>query len=1075
MMKWILPAICLSITVCSAQPDFRFHHYGQSEGLPATGIRDIVEDSDGMIWLATNNGLTSFNGYHFTVFRNANGSQPQLASNDITALYSLNQNDLLVGTTAGLHYFDHRKQRFINYWDSLPPSYISQIIPSQLGGFWIGSSTGLYYLDSIGKIPVPFFPDKSSSLYRTGIFSLYQDNSGHLWITTSRKGFFKLTIQTKELVNYRHQPNDPHSLSSDIMRQMVALPDGRLILGTADAGYNVFDPHTHQFTQHTHQPTNPTSLSSTAAFSLMVDANNNLWVGTWANGLNLIETNTWTGRYFKNNPDNRYSICGNSITTLFESRTGDIWIGTSSTGLSRLSPTDQLFDRYLHDSQRENTLTLPYVKSIYQDAQGDLWFGTHQGGLNRYHPATQDYQVYLRPDESRDALARGTIWSISESTDGYLWLGTSRGVGKLHPTSGKITFLPYEEDQSDPRKLSGNNVLKVLDDHAGSLWVGLYYGGLNRVDLATGVIEKFQNNESDPHSLTSNNTNDIFIDHKNRVWVASDEGLNLLNHDQRNFTRYLNQSEISVFHLNEDKNGLIYAATDIGLVIIDTERATTSIISEAQGLHADHVNSVLIDGEGIVWLAHNVGIDRYDPVKKQFVYFDERTGLCANDSESKSCFQSQSGKLYFGGTGGVTGFDPTKLKGPLRTPRVLFTGLSIFNKAIPVSDSSVLKQSIRSTDRITLNYSDYVFALEFAAPEFHQPHRIRYAYQLDGFDKDWIYTDARDRKAVYTNVPAGTYTLKVRASDIHGEFENEYTKLMVTITPPWWKTWWAQFVLYSSLVLFVLIAFRARVAFMQRQNKLLEEQVAARTVEVNQQRLKLQAQAEALEIANQQKTRLFSIIAHDLRSPLNSLKALLTLLDPGILTSADLDKMKKELGQRVEVISGVMENLLGWAYGQLELEAIRLEKVDVIRIFNEMAELYQPIAGKKDIQILVSTNQVPAALADVNMLRAILRNLTNNAIKFTRSGGVITLLARFENQELIVEVQDTGVGMNDQQLKNLFSIDKHSTVGTGGERGVGLGLQLVHEFVAKLNGRLWVKSQPDVGTTFSFSLPIDLS
>ncbi len=1067
----LLVLILLGVRVF-AQPDFRFHRYGLNDGLPSPNVRAIAEDRYGQIWFATANGLASFNSYNFAVFRNAGGTQPELASNDITTIFPLTTGDLLIGTTAGLHLFDHRKQVFRNLWGTLPRSYISAIVPDPKGGYWVGSSSGLYHSTAANKIPEPYIKSEQSPLYNTGIFGMHLDADNRLWITTSRKGFFKLIPGTQTLVNYRANASDPTSLSSDVMRQIISLPDGRLAVGTADAGYNIFDPRTENFERFNHDPSDPTSLSSTSAFSLLLDSKNNLWIGTWANGLNLINTQTWRGRYFKNNPDNPYSVCSNSITTLFESSTHDIWIGSGSGGVSRLTPADQFFDRYRHDSANPNSLTVSYVRSIHEAADSTVWFGTNQGGLNRYNPSTGMYTVYLKPDGSRESLSRGTIWSISESPEGNIWIGTSRGVGEWNRITDQISFLAYDPDQDDPKKLSGNNILKVLDDHRGSLWVGIYYGGLNRMNINTRVIEKYLHDDHDPLSLSGDEVNDIFIDHANRIWVVCDNGLNLFDEKTKTFKHFFDEDDApSIVHISEGKNGTLYLGTSRGLGIFNPDNNTVDYIGEAEGLAANHVNSVLTDNRGFTWLGTNNGIDRYDPITKEMLHLNEQHGLCANDTEATSCFASKSGKLYFGGIDGVTAFNPKDLFIDQPASRILFTGLSVFNKPIIVSDTSLLHHSIYTTDTIALNYSDYVFALEFAALRFDVPAGIRYAYKLEGFDKNWLYTGSNDRKAVYTNVPHGIYTLKVKASDVHGRFDDHFIQMTIIITPPWWKTWWAYILFYGSIILIIALVVRARIAFIKQQNRLLEKQVSERTAEVEHQKEKLEMQAAALEKANLQKSKLFSIIAHDLKSPLNSLQALITLMDPKIITSDELDTMKKEVGKRVEGMSDVMSNLLTWASSQLEEERLVIKSVDPGMVIQEMIELYTPIAAKKDIRLHTKLQHQSNVLADVNMLRAILRNLTNNAIKFTPAGGEITLASRENQDELIIMVKDSGVGMDAARVEKLFTDNSISTIGTGGERGIGLGLQLVYDFVVKQKGRVWAESKPGEGSAFSFTLP----
>lgn len=1064
MKSYLLAPLLLLSWAALAQPDFRFHRYGIGDGLPSPGIREVIEDRYGFIWVGTNDGLAQFNGYEFKVFRKTRGQHAELTSNDITSLFPLESGDLLVGTNTGLNAFDHKKQKFRSLWPGLPESYISKILADGKGGFWVSSSTGLYYLPKIDSIPTAVFPDNSAPLHNTGIFSMYLDTDRQLWITTSRKGFFRVNTNTKEVKNYRHNPDDPASLSSDVMRQITALPDGRLVLGTASAGYNVFDPKTETFTRYNHNPDDPTTLSSTAAFALLADSKQQLWVGTWANGLNVINTQTWKGRYFKNNPDDPYSLSNNSITCLFESSGGDLWVGSSSGGVCRLTPREQLFHRYRYDSRNTNSLSIPFVRSLLEDRDGKLWLGTNQGGLNRFDPITQQYTVYLQPDESRDALSRGTIWSISEGENDKLWLGTSRGVALFDKKTGKANYYPYGDDG---KSFSGNNVLKVLDDHKGNLWVGIYNGGLNRMDTRTGKITIYPFSPGDATTIPTENVNDLLLDHAGRLWVLCDSGLGLFDESTGTFKRYLNApADPSLFQIAEGKDERLYIATSAGVAVFDVATEKTEYVGEEEGLIADHANSVLVDDDGQLWVATNFGVTRYNPATGSVAHFSEVDGLVHNDTEAKACFKSKDGRMYFGGTGGATSFHPRDLANARPAPKLAYTGLSILNKPVVVSDTTALPESLYASSDITLQYSDYVFAVEFAALEFDLPSKIKYAYQLEGLDANWIYTDANDRKAVFTNLSPGRYVLKVKASDATGAFTDDFVSLGVRVIPPWWKTWWARVFFYGAVVAIAFGIFRARIEFVRKQNRLLEEQVAARTAEVSHQKEELEAQAEALEKANAQKNKLFSIIAHDLKTPLNSLKGIVALLDPRILTAEDLGNIRADISKRVDGLSAGMENLLEWASGQLELEHIHIEKVNVPDVMGEIVALHSAQAAKKQITLRTATENPVYMPTDVNMLRGILRNLTANAIKFTEAGGSVTLSVEKLPDEYVLRVTDTGVGMDSERAAQLFSATIKSTAGTEGERGMGLGLQVVNDFTRKLGGRLWVVSSPGAGTTF---------
>ncbi|MFN8334410.1 MAG: two-component regulator propeller domain-containing protein [Cyclobacteriaceae bacterium] len=1070
--SWMLVCLLLSFQLLAQPSHYRFHRYDNREGLASSTVNALAEDSYGFIWIGTADGLCRFDGYSFKVFRKSDNAETGLNSNWITALLALENGDLWVGTEEGLLYFDSRSEKFTQVHKELniEPTYISKILPDGAGNLWVGTKSGLYFVSADKKV-TSYKPVKGdpTSLSQENIFDLLLDSQNRLWVSTSRGGLDMMLPDKKSFRVFRNDPKDPASISSDFLRKMILMPDGKILVGTSDRGFNVLDPATFTFTNFNHDPANVHSLSSTSAFSFLLDSQKHLWVGTWSSGLNLFDLSTGRATRFMNNPDDPYSIPNNAIRCMLQTSTGDIFIGTDNGGVARFNARDQQMVRYQHNTRDENSLFTNLIKSVYEDEDRVLWIGTTHGGLNKYDPRTEQFSVYIKPDNTQDGRARGTIWSISPGENNILWLGTSRGVGKFNKLTGVCTF--YEPDDRKPEGISANNILKVHDDGQGSVWIGTWYGGLNRLDIKSGKFEHFFGSETDSTALPSNNITDIHQDKRGRIWVATEGSLSLFDARKRNFS-HIPLGKASVLMITEDEKGTLWLASSEGLIKYDPETHQKEIIQEKNGLSGNLLNTVLVDLEGWIWIGSNKAIDRYNPVTKKIFRYDVTDGLAGNDTESRACFRSKSGKLFFGGSEGLTAIDPQKLTSNNLKPKIQLTNLLLFNKSVSVSDTTVLTQTLHTARKLSLDYSNYIFAIEFSALNFDQADRNQYSYKLEGFDKDWVTTGYADRKAVYTNVPPGDYTFRVKASNNAGVWNEEGIELKITIIPPWWKTWWAQAIFYMALAGCVFLFFQVRVSVIKHQKRLLEEQVRVRTAEVVQQKEEIQSQAERLQELNTTKDKLFSIIAHDLRGPLNSLQGIMSLLDPKILTSEDLAGMKSNLSSRIESIAGVMDNLLQWAKSQMKGERVKPELVKLELVMQEMMKLFTPLAESKNVTLSNAVHAGLQVFADINQLRAILRNLISNAIKFTPEGGRVEVAASGNQQTVTLSVSDTGVGISPEQAAGLFSITTNvSTRGTAGETGVGLGLLLVKEFVEKNKGRVWVEPNTGAGTTFHVTLP----
>lgn len=1058
MMFRKLPLIFLFIIFLSDLPaqeyNYRFHTYTTENGLPSLVVNSILEDSYGFIWVGTTNGLSRFDAYTFNAYSLQNKRGDILKDLEINSLNN-GDNDLIwVGTNEGLFHFNTRTEKSISVIDSVAVNAV--VIKQNI--IWIGTDDGLIRYD-IETENFEHISVVNDDISNAPIFDLLLDNNKKLWISTVGHGLLYLN----EGVVISYNTSNGSGISSNYTREIEQLSTGEIAVGTEDSGLNILNTTTQEFKIFNREEDNQNTLSSNSAYSLLVDSKNQLWIGTWAHGLNLYDDQKNTFERFTANPDDPTSIPNNFIKCLYQSSDGTLWIGTEGRGLARFNENEQQIIRFTHNTQNENSISRSIIKSVYEQEDGTIWIGTSQAGLNRYDPATRKFKTYLSSNGSRDAMARGTIWSISSDGADILWLGTSRGIGKLNVQTDEITFITPQE-----KGLLGNNVLKVLDDGTGNLWAGSWYGGLNKMDIASGSFEQFTHDPTQLNSIASNNVNDILIDNKNQVWVATSESLSKLSKDGKSFKNY----PFNTLMIAEDKNQNLWLSTTNGLAKLSLATDSLYFFTENDSLSTTKVNSIIVGGNGDIWLGSNLGIDVFSPGIGVIKHLDKADGLVSNNIVSRANYKGKSGNFYFGGNEGLSQIDPMKLDVNFATPKIQFTNLLLFNKPVFTKDSTFLTQSVHTQKEVTLDYTDYIFAFEFAALDFNRAAEVTYEYQLEGFDKGWISTFAQNRKAVYTNVPAGNYTLKVRSKSV-GSKNSTQNSIGIIITPPWWRTWWAQIISYGSLVLLIVAIFRIRFAVIKKQKHLLELEVKTRTSEIEKQKKELEDQAQQLQGLNEQKDKLFSIVSHDLRNPLATLKGTVSLLDPQILRDEDLEKIRTDIGERIEGVTLVILNLLDWSRSQMAGETTNPEAIDLFALAERKIRLFSDPAKSKKITL---NNNFPKGLnvyADVNQVRTIFRNVLGNAIKFSKEGGVIQLNAAVNEKAVTIEIKDHGTGMNEDKIKTLFSLETNiSTPGTSGEKGVGLGTLLIKEYAEKNGGNVWVESAIGKGTSVFFTLPL---
>ena len=1103
----LLPLLAPVIT-SAGQPRFELEYLAVEDGLSHSTVWDIHQDARGFLWFATQDGLNRYDGYEVKVYKNLPGDSHSLSDNDVLGLREDRRGWLWLATRTGLERFDPLSERFHRY--RLDPERRSTVetmyffFEDRLGDIWVSGDSGLYrYLpeeDAFQRIPLG--PQGSTPAdEEDGIWSLADGPDGGLWIG-SQRGLRRFDRDSETFEHYRHDPEDPNSLSHDEVNVIGVDPAGILWIG-GKKGLHRFDRSTGAFTRYEQ------ALESTQAVPLgevwyllglegetlrvlgsnglsRLDRNRDLlvregsaamaeesysfweddrgiWIGTLTQGLYRWDDGQAELFHLGADAKKHDRLRSEAVHDVFADATGVVWI-SGYQGVAKYDPRREQFEIYRAD-QTPLSLSGNGIWGIHEDRSGDLWIGTYDQGLNRVDRAAGTVTHYDAVEPGTDeGLGSPVVTSIVEDGSGGLWIGGLDGLARLDPDRQR--FVHYRHDPEDPRSLSAPEVYSLFLGRSGTLWIGTETA-LDRFDRERERFTHYRHDPKDPETLVRGPIYSLLEDQAGFVWAGSaNYGLSRIDPETGKGPRYVSGSSgpnglsgSGVAALHEDGSQVLWIGTfGGGLYRLDAQRQVLRPFRMADGLPSDSVVGILEDAEHRLWLSTFHGLSRFDPATEIFLNFDVADGLPSRVFSSGSAYRSSSGEMFLGGIGGLVAFFPERIEGDPHPPRLAITDLKLMHKSVTPqpegsASSSPLQQSITATRELVLNYRQKVVSFELAALHFASPQENRYAYRLDGFDPDWIPTTAQRRTAQYSNLDAGDYLFRWRAANKHGKWHPKEGRIRVVVLPAPWETWWA----YSLYTLAFLLAMAA---FMHRQRKKFERE----------RRINLR-----LRQVDRMKDELLANTSHELRTPLYGMTGLAeALVDgaKGTLASA----VKKDLsmiaasGHR---LAGLVDDILDFSRLRDDNLELLLKPVDLHALSDIVLTMAGPLAAGKEVELISSVSAgLPAAMADEARLQQVLYNLIGNAVKFTVEGRV-EVSGRVDGERLEISVTDTGIGISPQHQERIFASFEQADASIEREYGgAGLGLAVSRRLVELHGGRLWVESKLGEGSRFAFTLPI---
>ncbi|MGE5125646.1 MAG: two-component regulator propeller domain-containing protein [Betaproteobacteria bacterium] len=683
-------------------------------------------------------------------------------------------------------------------------------------------------------------PARGDSLPHDDVRALLESRSGAIWVGTLGGGLARLDPASGRFTRYRHLAGDEGSLPDDEVRALHEDSQGSLWVGTMKGGLARFVPESGRFVRYAHDPARRGSLGKGMIRAIGEDSRHTLWVAT-DEGLDQWRPETQSFVAFRHDAARPFSLSDDSISAIYSDRGGVLWVGTKTAGLNRWNPSSGVFTSYAPDPAAAATLSSRVITSLAEGPEGALWIGTFGGGLDRLDRRSGLYTVF-RATGRPGSLGDDRVMSLLVDRGGSLWAGTL-AAGLYRLAAGGAGFERFRHDPADPGSLANDGVTCLLEARDGAIWAGTYGGGLHRFEAGHRRFSRFAHDPKRADSLASDVVTALAEEADGTLWVGTrGGGLDSLDprsgkarHFRHDVKEPASLAADTVYALLVDASGTLWVGTEGGgldrwdAAERSAGRAAFRHHTERQGLPNNVVYQVLADERGFVWASTNRGLFRLDPRDGSLRTYDTSHGLPGDEFNYGAAYRSARGEMFFGGTNGFVSFFPDLVRSNEHVPAVVLTAVTKLNR--PVS----FPRPLADVDAVEIGWRDYFFSFEFAALDFTAPERNRYAYRLEGFDRDWIDSGSI-RRATYTNVAPGSYTFRVRAANNDGVWNERGLALRVRVVPPPWRTPWA----YAG---YLLAAGAALYAWARGQRRRLEREAES------SRRLELEVQKRTAELA----------------------------------------------------------------------------------------------------------------------------------------------------------------------------------------------------------------------------------
>jgi signal transduction histidine kinase/ligand-binding sensor domain-containing protein len=870
VLAWLLasPAADAAQNRWNGLTETVFRHITSEDGLPKGFYTSLAEDGDGFIWIGTSDGLARWDGYRTRIFRpdpNGAGAPGSIPAHFIQRLHIDQQGRLWIGTVSGgLARYDREHERFIpiasgqNGSSGLSNSTINAIADDGNGGIWVATDGGVDHVDpATGSVKHLQYNASEPDAIATGrITALMQTTDRTLWIGAANG----VTWREPDGAGFHHLMLPGVRSNSEISTFLQAT-DGRIWIGTTKSGAFVFDPKSKRIQAIQEQGIADNQMPSEWISCITETRPGEIWLGTFGQGIIVIDSTSMQTRRIRHDPIIGASLDDDTVWAILRARSGLVWVATVR-GVNHHAADQTAILSVFALGSHHASLSNPDVRALMTAADGRIWLGLGANGVKIVDPvgqnplatATERIQTLdIDPSQPDTALQKGRIHVIQSASNGFVYLGTDQGLYRAD-LSGRhikrmntsqniaaegVTDLLQDGDRlitggrdglwthdllnnavlpkrqlEGTEQLTDTRITALAHDTADTIWIGTR-NGLNRLNTKTHTVERILPYSGDPRALAAGFISSLLTDRQGRLWVGTLGG------------------GISILE-GRDANG----------------RAHFRQIGTTQGLPNPHVDMLLADHDGGIWVSTDDGLAVIDPVNFTVRALSRADGLAIDSYWADAGTVTAQGELLFGGKGGFSVVRPNAMHEWAYSPPLVITDIRIGGETIAAA-----RMNGSANGRLDIPSDANSLAVEFAALDYSAPERNQYSYRMDGYDADWLNSDASRRLASYTNLPPGDYLLRVRGSNRNGIWAKEDLRLAIRVLPAWHQTWWCHLLALLAALLAVFALVQVRTRFLRQGQRQLEQQVDQRTAQLEQSRNALIALNRDLNHANTELAR----------------------------------------------------------------------------------------------------------------------------------------------------------------------------------------------------------------------------
>jgi signal transduction histidine kinase/ligand-binding sensor domain-containing protein len=1038
----ITSVLSLLLAASSSFGQYYFKQYQVDDGLAHNAVTSIIQDSKGLIWIGTRDGINRFDGYTFKTCENKKNKFGRIGNNVINTIAEDKNGMIWVGTGKGLFKYDPYKELFFDI-EAAPKEYTSNLIVDENNDLWL-----LVNFSLCKYLPV----ENRFENLKTPASCIALDADKNLWMGDNDGNISMYNPEKANNTRIRIV-NESFPANARSISKIYPLNNHELLIGCFKQGLKSYNTQTGVVSSLSLRRDN----SDIYVRDIAPDKDGQFWIAT-ESGIYIYDLVYHISRNLKKQTGTPYALSDNAVYTICRDNRGGMWAGTFFGGVNYCSKDNARFEKF-YPKPGVNSISGEAVREICADNNHNLWIGTEDAGINKLDLKTGQFTNYTATGK-KSSISYPNIHGLL-AWDNKLFIGPFfQGMEIMDLRTGTITdrfkLIGSKNDQASDFAIS------ICRTKNNSLLVGTAYhnSGLFEYDIQHKTFRRI------PEIPHNSYVFDIFEDSKGNIWTGSvTQGAYYYNpktgqHGNFRFGDTVNgqfANEFAVYNIFEDSDHTLwFATTGGGLIKLSADWKNTKRYTTENGLPTNVLYGILEDGSGHLWISSLKGLIRFNIATEAIKVYTQANGLITDQFNYNSAYKHTDGKMYFGSVKGMIAFDPASFDQKESSPPTYITGFQLNNKeVIPGANNSPLNRSILYTDTIVLDYNQNNFSIEFAALNFSAPEVTRYKYVMKGLDKSWTYLST-NRKAYFTDLTHGNYEFIVQAESNIGSWVGKERKLFIKILPPFWKSTTA-YILYALLLATAIYL----VTRLYRQN--LDKK--------HLRKLQLFEHEKEKEIY-QAKIEFFTNITHEIQTPLTLIAGPIEWLRKKFGKDPEINKSLTIAEKNTKRLVELTSQLLDFRKTEASQFSLNFVKTDLVAVITDLVNGFKAQAAANNITLNLELPASPfMAYVDREAFIKISTNLVSNAVKYAATSATVRIGSVDNSAEYFtIHFINDGKGIPEEFRHQIF--EPFVRVRGNSKPGTGIGLSIARSLTELHNGSLQlIAGEPDL-INFELRMPV---